>query len=280
MSGSRATSPRIAAAARYGIGRALRLLCSRQQGESRHRGQDGAVAAASARNSRGIVVKHLRIALGVALAAGAAGCDVGGGDVTAGANGASTVNGSVHVPAGLHSGKVDTVNGSIRIDENATVASASTVNGSISLGAHATADSLDTVNGSIRLDSGAHVLRAVSTVNGGLTLASAAEVGGQLRNVNGSIALRDAHVAQGLRTVNGNIDVRGSHIEGGIVVERSSGWFTWSFGLPRVVIGPGSVVQGDMRFERRVHLFVSDQATVGAVIGATAQRFAGDSAPN
>jgi hypothetical protein len=221
-------------------------------------------------------VRNLRLALGFMGIALIAGCDVGGGDVTATANGASAVNGSVHVPPGLHSGKVDTVNGSITVGENATVAGADTVNGSITLGAQAAADSLTTVNGSIHLDSGAHVARAVTTVNGSLHLNSGADVGGRLSNVNGSIGVRDAHVAGGIRTVNGDIDVRGGHIEGGVVVEKSTGWFNFTFGTPRIVIGPGSVVQGELRFERHVDLFVSDQATVGPIVGATPQRFSGD----
>jgi hypothetical protein len=44
--------------------------------------------------------------------------------------------------------------------------------------------------------------------------------------------------------------------------------------------GPGSTVDGDLRFERPVQLYVSDRATVGPVAGATAVRFAGDAPPN
>lgn len=205
-----------------------------------------------------------------------------GGDVTADSSGANSVNGSIHVPAGSHSGAVGTVNGAIHIDDNATVANASTVNGSITLGAHATADRLTTVNGAITLDDGAHVVREVSTVNGGMTLKGGAEVGGLLANVNGRMSLTEAHVAGGLRTVNGDIDVgAGSHVEGGILVKRGSrGLFSFGFGehKPRVVIGPGAVVQGDLRFERAVDLYVSDQATTGPITGATAIRFTG-SAP-
>ena len=42
---------------------------------------------------------------------------------------------------------------------------------------------------------------------------------------------------------------------------------------------PGAVVQGDLRFEREVTLYVSDKATIGRVSGATAIIFAGESAP-
>lgn len=221
------------------------------------------------------------LALLIMVAATAAGCGEGvNGNVTATAAGGTTVNGSVHVPAGLHSGTVSTVNGSIHIDDNATVAGASTVNGSIHMGAHATADSLSTVNGGITLGDGARVAQSVTTVNGGMKLQSGAEVGGGVRNVNGSIVLTAAHVGGGLRTVDGDIDVvGGSHVEGGILVEKGSGWFHLNPRTPRILIGPGAVVQGDLRFERQVQLYVSDKATVGPITGATPIRFSGDKPP-
>ncbi|HYB65656.1 MAG TPA: hypothetical protein VEC59_10395 [Steroidobacteraceae bacterium] len=209
-----------------------------------------------------------------------AGCyNMPGGDVTADGGEAKTVNGSIHVPAGTHSGGVATVNGSIRIDDDATVASAGTVNGSVTLGAHATADTVGTVNGSITLGEGAHVIREVTTVNGSMTLKSGAEVGGPVSNVNGRIALSAAHVGGGLHTVDGDVDVGGgSHVEGGILVKRGGGgWFNFSARKPRIVIGPGAVVQGDLRFERAVDLYVSESATTGPITGATAIRFSGAS---
>jgi DUF4097 and DUF4098 domain-containing protein YvlB len=222
--------------------------------------------------------RHLALAALLTLT----GCyNMPGGDVTANDSGAKSVNGSIHVPAGTHSGAVGTVNGSIRIDDNATVASAGTVNGSVALGAHASADSVGTVNGSITLGEGARVAREVSTVNGSMTLKSGADVGGPLTNVNGRIALSAAHVAGGLNTVDGDIDVGGgSHVEGGILVKHGGGgWFNFGSRKPRVVIGPGAVVQGDLRFERAVELYVSDSATTGPITGATAIHFSGASPP-
>jgi len=118
-------------------------------------------------------------------------------------------------------------------------------------------------------------------VNGSMTLKSGAEVGGPLSNVNGRIALNDAHVAGGLHTVGGDIDISGgSHVEGGILVKHGGGgWFNFSTRKPRIVIGPGAVVQGDLRFERAVELYVSDSATTGPITGATAIRFSGASPP-
>jgi len=224
--------------------------------------------------------QHL-LAVLIGVTATFAGCDVGGGDVTATQSGANTVNGSIYVPAGLHSGSVDTVNGSIHIDDNATVHAANTVNGRIAIGSHAEAASLSTVNGGVTLNPGARVAGGVNTVNGGLVLKDGADVGGHVSNVNGHIVLNAAHVAGGLRTVDGDIDVSGaSRVEGGILVEKpTSSWFSFNSRKPRIVIGPGAVVQGDLRFERDVTLYVSDKATVGPISGATAIRFSGDAPP-
>jgi hypothetical protein len=49
--------------------------------------------------------------------------------------------------------------------------------------------------------------------------------------------------------------------------------------VPRIVVGPGATVQGDLRFERTVRLFISDQATVGTVTGATPISFSGETPP-
>jgi DUF4097 and DUF4098 domain-containing protein YvlB len=226
-------------------------------------------------------MRHVHVLTALMGVTGAlSGCDLGGGDVTATQTGASTVNGSILVPAGLHSGTVATVNGSIHVNDNATVLAATTVNGGIELGAHADAASLSTVNGGVTVGEGTHVAGAVTTVNGGMSLKSGADVGGRVQNVNGGILLTNAHVGGGLQTVAGDIDLNGgSRVEGGIVVERSSGWFNWRPRKPRIVIGPGAVVQGDLRFERAVDLFVSDKATVGPISGATPIRFSGDHPP-
>jgi hypothetical protein len=196
-------------------------------------------------------------------------------------DGSAKVNGSIDVPAGKQAGAVSTVNGSIHVDDNAAVTSATTVNGSLHLGEHATAVSLTSVNGSITLGHGAHVSGGASTVNGTLTLGDASEVLGALSNVNGKITLDAAHVGGGIKTLNGSMTLSGaSRVEGGILVEKSSSGLTQAVeDVPRIVIGPGATVQGELRFERTVKLFVSDKATIGTVTGATPISFTGDSPP-
>ncbi|HSY07776.1 MAG TPA: hypothetical protein VK820_04475 [Steroidobacteraceae bacterium] len=206
-------------------------------------------------------------------------------DQTAGGGATHSVNGSIRVAAGQKKDDISTVNGSIHIADNAVVAGAQTVNGSISMGAHATADEVHTVNGSITLGEGASVSHAISAVNGTLTLHTGADAGGALTNVNGRIVLQAAHVGGGIKTVNGNMDIgSNSHVDGGILVQREGTNFFWFFhwgssDTPRIVIGPGAVVQGSLRFERPVHLFVSDSATIGPVTGAAVVKFSGESPP-
>ena len=200
-----------------------------------------------------------------------------------GTAGSHAINGSIHVAAGAPGGEVSTVNGYIHADDNAQFSGGHTVNGNISLGNHATATSLTTVNGGISLGEGAHVSETVTTVNGTLALRPGAQVGGRLANVNGTIILASATVSGGITTVNGNIDIgANSHVQGGIVVHKpSTGFFHWwsDSDKPRVVVGPGAVIEGTMKFDRAVRLYVSDTATIGQVTGATPVKFSGDHPP-
>jgi UDP-3-O-[3-hydroxymyristoyl] glucosamine N-acyltransferase len=196
------------------------------------------------------------------------------------------VLGSVQVGPGEHVDKATTVNGSVEIGANAVVKHAETVNGSVTLGEHSTADSVETVNGSIHIGQGARVAGKVTVVNGHMTLDTGADVGGRLSNVNGTIQLTAAHVGGGIETTNSNLTVgANSRVEGGILYEEANdGWLGWLhiFGnstssVPRVVIGPGAIVKGTLKFSREVQLYVSDRATIGPVAGATVTRFSGAS---
>jgi cytoskeletal protein CcmA (bactofilin family) len=197
-------------------------------------------------------------------------------------NESAKINGSVHVPAGKPPGIAATVNGAIHVDDNAAVTSATTVNGSVHLGDHATAGSLSSVNGAITIGKGTHVSGSVSSVNGELTLADGADVSGSLSNVNGEISLTAAHVGGGMKTVNANIKITGaSRVEGGLLMQKpSTGLVQLGKDVPRIVIGPGAAVQGELRFDRPVQLYVSDKATIGTVTGATPIPFTGETPPN
>jgi hypothetical protein len=191
------------------------------------------------------------------------------------------VMGSVHVGQGEHVNKAKTVNGSVDIGSNAVVKHAETVNGSITVHEHATVDAVATVNGSIDIEPGVRVAGKVQLVNGKITVGSGADIGGKLSNVNGAIRLTAAHVGGGIETTNSNLTVGAdSHIEGGILFdEGGDSWFSF-FGkpnVPKVIIEPGAVVKGPLEFRREVELYVSDRASIGAVKGATVQKFSGAS---
>jgi cytoskeletal protein CcmA (bactofilin family) len=203
-----------------------------------------------------------------------AGCgDVPGGDES------HKINGSVHVDASRPLGSAETVNGSIHVDAGARVTHAATVNGAIHLGTHASAESVKTVNGSVTLDDGARVSGEVASVNGSLTLHAGADVGGALRNVSGRIEVTGAHVGGQITTVAGDVQITGpSNVDGGLHIEKPSG-IQLTGSKPRVVVGPGAVVSGELRFDREIDLFVSDKATVGTITGAKAVSFTGDAPP-
>jgi predicted acyltransferase (DUF342 family) len=186
------------------------------------------------------------------------------------------INGSVPVEAGQKVGDVSTVNGPVRIADGASLRKASTVNGSVELGDKTQASEVSSVNGSITLGGTSHVSGEVTAVNGALHLAPGADVGGKLGNVNGAIVLDAAHVAGGIDTVGGDVTVgANSRVEGGILVDKPSGWFNWNSRVPVIVIGPHAVVQGTLEFRRDVVLKVSDSAQIGPVKGATPVKFSG-----
>jgi DUF4097 and DUF4098 domain-containing protein YvlB len=190
-----------------------------------------------------------------------------------------SINGSIDISPGEHRGNLSTVNGSIRVGADAMVGEVKTVNGDVKLESRARASALDTVNGSIDLKDGARVQGAVHTVNGSLHVDNAADVAGDLTNVNGNIHVAAAHVSGSVNTTSANIDLGpDAHIDGNVVVKKNNGWQSDST-PPRVVVEPGTIVKGKLRFERPVKLYVSDHATIGPVEGAEVVQFSGDHPP-
>jgi DUF4097 and DUF4098 domain-containing protein YvlB len=208
--------------------------------------------------------------LALALCAVVAPAFAGHGDI-------DKVNGSIHLRDGENGGDLSTVNGSVSLGDHALAEDVETVNGGIELGADAHARSLETVNGGISLGARAQVQDKIETVNGSITLERGAEALGMVSNVNGRIRLDAAHVGGGLETVSGDIEVGAdSKVDGGILVDENKGMHWGSKPKPpRIVIGPHAVVGGKLVFKREVRLYVSDSAQVGAIEGASAQRFSG-----
>lgn len=186
------------------------------------------------------------------------------------------VNGSIRIDEGQFAGDLETVNGSIHLAPHAKADSADTVNGSIEIGDDSELKSAETVNGAVSLGQRARVHGDVESVNGAITLERGAEIGGKVSNVNGRIRTEAARVGGSIETVAGDIEIGAdSRIDGGLLVEKPSGWSWGKQKLPRVVIGPNAVVQGRLVFRREVELYVSSSARIGAVEGATARTFGG-----
>jgi hypothetical protein len=186
-------------------------------------------------------------------------------------SGASSVNGSISVGQdAVVTGNLKTVNGTIRVDDGAVIEKASTVNGSVRIAENVKSESLETVNGAIRVGSGCTVDGHIEAVNGRISLDKRATVKNDVGNVNGEIELSGASVGGDVETVNGDIELNdGAIIKGNLVVEKNSGW-GWGKSnkrVPRVVIGPGSRVEGKLILEREVELFISETAEVGGVEG-------------
>lgn len=196
--------------------------------------------------------------------------------------GESTVNGSISVGSdSTVNGSLATVNGTIRVGDNSRIGDAETVNGSIRLASGVTADDIGSVNGSIRLDENVNVEGEIDVVNGKITLGQGTEVADDVSNVNGEMSFTGATVGGDVSTVSGDITLNGSSVvRGDLVVEKPGGWGWKDNRKPRIVIGPGSRVEGTIHLEREVELFISDSAEVGGVSGEMtmndAVRFSGD----
>ena len=187
------------------------------------------------------------------------------------------VNGSITAEAGQFYGDLSTVNGGIDLQRGAKVEDVETVNGGIEAGDEVVARSVSTVNGGIRFGQRAQVDGDVETVNGGIFFDRGSNVRRGVSTVNGGIGLVDTDLGGGIETVNGDITVGvGSHVKGGIRVEKPTGNWGLRMGkpkVPRIVIGPNAVVEGNLVFEREVTLHVHQSARIGNVSGATAQRY-------
>lgn len=199
-------------------------------------------------------------------------------------SGASSVNGSISVGEdAVVTGNVKTVNGTIRVDRGALIEEASTVNGAVRLAERVKSGSLSTVNGSVKVGGSSSVDGEVSAVNGRITIEHDGNVSNGVSNVNGQIALEGAVVGGNLQTVNGDVNLDDqSVVKGNVVVEKNSGW-GWGKSKsrkPRIVIGPGSRVEGKIILRREVELFISETAEVGGVEGEMsiddAIRFSGE----
>jgi hypothetical protein len=184
------------------------------------------------------------------------------------------VNRGITAEAGRSYGDLETVNGGITVEAGVSADTVETVNGGITVGDHARLGSLETVNGGIHASRDVQVARGAETVNGGIRFEFGSSVGGDITTVNGGITVKQTRVRGRIETVGGDITVgNGSVVDGGILVQKPQGISWGRHRTPRIIIGPNAVVNGTLRFEREVELFVHPSAKIGAVSGATVQRY-------
>lgn len=170
------------------------------------------------------------------------------------------INGAIRIGPNSRVGSLETVNGSITVGDRCQVEGIEVVNGGITLGDHVHVGDIESVNGGITAGDALRVDAGIESVNGDIRLGPGARILGGLETVNGQISLSQARIEGGIETVNSSVDT-GSNtvIVGDIVYERPEGR---SRSVPRLVIGPGSRVEGDLRLGREVELQIHDSARV------------------
>jgi hypothetical protein len=199
------------------------------------------------------------------------------------ADGASTVNGSISVGSGATvTGTLETVNGGIRVDDDAVIEDAETVNGSIKIASGVKAEDIEGVNGAIRIGQNVTIKGEVSVVNGKIGVDAGSSISNDVSNVNGEISITGAEIGGDLSTVNGDVSLNdGANLHGNLTIEKPGGinWGKSNSRKPRIIVGPGSRVGGEIIVEHEVELFISDTAEVGGVSGVMtmdqAVRFSG-----
>jgi hypothetical protein len=186
-------------------------------------------------------------------------------------DGASTINGSITVGSGATvTGDLETVNGAIRIDEDAVIEDAETVNGAIKIASGVNAEDIEGVNGAIRIGKNVTIAGEISVVNGKIGVDAGSSIGESLSNVNGEISITGAEIGGDLSTVNGDVSLYdGANLHGNLLIEKPGGtnWGNSNSRKPKIIIGPGSKVGGNIIVEREVELYISDMAEVGGVSG-------------
>jgi cytoskeletal protein CcmA (bactofilin family) len=187
----------------------------------------------------------------------------------------NSVNGQVIADPGQTYDTLSTVNGQVRVGRGVTANEAKTVNGQVLIEEDVKLGSASTVNGQLRVGEGSTIERGASTVNGGVRLEKRARVGGDVSTVSGEIDLEGAEVGGSLNTHNGDIELSdGAHVRGNIHVRKKNDTGrSWGKDEPNEVrICATCVVDGELRFERPVDLYVAPGAKIGKVIGDAVTR--------
>ncbi len=181
----------------------------------------------------------------------------------------SSINGSVRVGVDARVGDLETVNGSIRVGTGSRAGRIESVNGGIELADGTEVVEIQAVNGGIELERDVLVKGDIHSVNGPVRTREGTRVSGSVATVNGEIQLDGTVVDGSLETYHGQIRLTNTEVLGDLHVRKPRGGSSW-FGREKptsVIIGPGSVIHGDLYFEKKVNLEVDDSAKVGEIHG-------------
>lgn len=190
----------------------------------------------------------------------------------------SLVNGRIDIGSECRiNGNVSNVNGRIQIGSGSRAHQISNVNGRISLAEDVEIDGdVSSVNGRIELGHNARVSGEVESVNGRISVSEGVAIDGGITSVNGRIEMRGARAAS-LVTNNSSVLLdEGTVIAGELRIRKSKGINFNAGSPPKIVIGRDVTVEGPLKFEREVELFVHESASVGEITGAEAATYSGN----
>ena len=184
-----------------------------------------------------------------------------------------SINRSIRVSDGEHSGGLTSVNGSIHVGARCRVeGECQTVNGSIEVGDGSQVGDLDTVNGRIRLAANVTVDGSASTVNGSIVAGGGSKVRGRLTTVNGRIELRNTEVDEEVSTVNGDIGLLAKSLVHGDIVIKGRHGRLFDHSRITIRISEGSRVEGGIMVrdpDVDVKVYISkDSAVLGKIENA------------
>jgi hypothetical protein len=101
-------------------------------------------------------------------------------------------------------------------------------------------------------------------------------VDGSVSSVSGAVDLDGVTIGHDVTTYNGSIRLTGGTVvDGDLRVKRPRGFSLGDSRPPKVVIGAGVEVKGELIFDREVRLSVHESAIIGPVRGAEVERYSG-----
>jgi len=190
----------------------------------------------------------------------------------------NTVSGDIHVVGGSSAGSLHSVSGDITVDGDATIGKAATTSGNLKMADGVRAKGLETVSGNLALGRRVEVDGNLASISGDIFVDRGGKLSGDITSVSGNIGLVQTELKGDITFVSSDVTVGvGSHVGGRLKLKKPT--FSNLSRPPRVVIGPGAVVDGPLEFGLPVKLYVHDTARIGPVTGATAVPFSTPAPP-